>query len=113
MIDDDDFVNDSIDNEKRNFQFLKTNNELFNEDSYITHKIVNVKRVNLPNKEEGWEIWEDNKLSLNLKGEYFNTTEKKFLQTIEGMQFLIAEYKAGCTSVLKIKNRLSQVLGND
>jgi hypothetical protein len=116
--DDDDFGSEhgsSGSAETRNFNFhlLKADNDLFDEDSHVAHTAISAKRINLPNDGEDWEIWEDNQIALSLKGTRFNNAEKKFLRSVEGMKFLVAEYKAGARSVLKLKDKLKQVVNHD
>ncbi len=96
--------------EKRNLSSLRADNELFNEEDYVPHKIINAKRVRLPRKGEDWEVLEDGEVVLVMKGTRFTKSEKEFLRTAEGMRFIIDEYKAGKKSVVKIKDELKKVL---
>lgn len=95
---------------EKSFHLLKVDNELFNDADNVPQKVVNVKRVNLPRGGEDWEILENNKVSLVLKGTRFTNSEKKFLRTVEGMKFLISEYKSGTKSVVKIKEKLKKIV---
>ena len=89
-----------------NLNFSKTGNDLFKEEEDVKHKIVNVKRINLPHKGEDWEIIEDGKVVLTLHGTRFTKTEKDFLKTVDGMKFLIKGYKSGIKSVVKFKKTI-------
>lgn len=90
---------------------LRADNELFNEDDgNIIHSVINVKRVQLPKNGEDWEILVDGKVTLSIKGTRFTNTEKDFLKTVDGMKFLISEYKKGRRSVVKIKEELRKVV---
>lgn len=95
--------------ESRNFHVLKTDNELFDDEEYVAQKIINVKRVNLK-KGEDWEILEDSKVVLTMKGTRFTNLEKEFLRTVEGMKFIIAEYKIGTKTVVKFKEKLKDLV---
>lgn len=89
---------------------LRADNELFNEeDSSVVHSVINVKRIKLPKNGEDWEILVDGKITVTMKGTRFSTQEKDFLRTVEGMKFLVAEYKKGKKSVVKIKEELRKL----
>lgn len=84
------------------------NNELFDDESYVVYRLVNVKRVDLPQNGENWEILEDDRVVFTLKGVRLTNKEKALLRTAEGIQLLMNEYKAGNTSVSKIRRKLKE-----
>lgn len=84
------------------------NNELFDDDDYVAHKLINVRRVALPNSGEDWEILEDGIVVLTLKGVRLTKKEKSVLYTPEGLNIVISEYKCGNKSVKGIKNKLRE-----
>jgi hypothetical protein len=84
------------------------NNELFNDESYVVHKLINVKRVVLPKNGENWEIIEDGRIIFTLKGVRLTNKEKAMLRTAEGIQLLMNEYKTGNTSVANIRQKLKK-----
>lgn len=96
--------------ESKGFNLLRTDNELFNEEDNIAHPVVNAKRVKLPRHGEDWEILVNGKVALLLKGTRFTNPEKAFLRTVDGMKFLISEYKSGHKSVVKIKTNLKKAM---
>lgn len=108
--DEDTFLDHEGDVRNFNFHLLKADNELFNEDKNKAGKLVNAKRIRLPKNGEDWQILENNKLALLLKGTRFTNTERKFLRTVDGMKFLVSEYKAGSKSVVKLKEKLKKLL---
>lgn len=85
------------------------NNDLFDEDSHIAHKVLRVKRVSLPQHGENWEVLEDNRVVLTLKGVRLTKREKSILYTIEGIKLLMDEYKSGNKSIAKIKRLLKEI----
>src|SRR3990167_3283012 len=99
----------SQENESRNFTLPRADNELFNEDDNIANIVVSAKRVKLPRNGEDWEITVDGRTALKLKGTRFTNPEKIFLRTVDGMRFLISEYKSGNKSVVKIKVSMKRV----
>lgn len=87
---------------------LRTDNELFNEEAYIPAPVIRAKRVG--KKKEDWQIFEDQKLCLTLKGDKLTNKEKTFLRTVEGMQHLVILYKSGVRNITNIKNHLKRVV---
>jgi|SRR6266581_2983546 len=87
---------------------LKYNNEFFKDENNIEQKIINVHRVKL-RKGEDWEILENKKVVLILKGIRFNNKEKKFFRTVEGINFIMSGYKNGWDSVLKFKTEVRKI----
>lgn len=95
----------SSDSKYLNLNLLRTDSDLFNEEDYVKLPLINVKRVKLP-KGEDWEIFEDKKLVLTLKGTRFSNAEKAFLRTPNGMNFLLDSYKVGIRTLVKFKEAL-------
>lgn len=110
-IDDDDEVYLSSEEAKAfDFHILKAGNDLFKEESYKANKVVNVKRIfSKKNQTEDWHILEDKKIILVLKGARFSNAEKSFFRTIEGMKFIIENYKQGINNIAKFKNKLKEM----
>lgn len=87
---------------------LRTDNELFNEEAYIPAPVIRAKRVG--KKKEDWQVFEDQKLCLTIKGEKLTIKEKNYLRTVEGMQHLVNLYKSGVVNITQIKINLKKVL---
>jgi len=98
--------------EVRNFGFhlTKAENEFFKEDLYKPGSIIRIKRKFSKKNGEEWQILQDGELSLTLKESRFTISEKNFLHTAAGMQFLINCFKSGMYSVSKIKDALKEKL---
>lgn len=106
--DDDELQNDS---KGIGFHQLKADNELFQEDAYIPQTLINVKRVvSKRETKEDWVIYQDKKIALRLKGNRFSLKEKQFLRTVDGMKFIVSEYKSGSKSINAFKNKLKEIL---
>jgi len=87
------------------------NNNLFKEEDNVPQKLISVKLITLPKKSGyDWQILENKKNILLLKGIRFNNEEKKFLMTVGGMKFLISGYKQGWNSVSRFKQELKKIL---
>lgn len=83
---------------------LNQSNELYDdEEASKKHKLINIRRVALPRKGENWEISEDGRKVLILRGVRLTKREKSVLKTVEGIRLVVEEYKAGNRSVAKMK----------
>jgi hypothetical protein len=89
-----------------NLNILRTDHELFKEEDNIKQKVINVKRIKLPRDGEDWEILEDEKVILTLKGTRFSKRQREFLRSVNGMKFLMNGYKSGIKSVVKFKSSM-------
>lgn len=107
--DDDDVVFLPLDSTDSRFNLLKTDsiNSLFKDDRYVPQKMISVRRIELTKgRGENWEILEDSDIVLIMKGTRFTKNEKVFLRSLEGMKFIIFEYKNGNESVVKLKKQM-------
>ncbi len=96
----------------RNFSFhlLKAENELFKAESYKPEMVVQIKRKETKKNGEEWFLLVDKKMELHFKSNRLNAAEKKVFRTVEGLKFLITAYKAGFTSVSKLKTKLKEIM---
>jgi hypothetical protein len=96
--------NDSMGKERYMPFTLNQSNELFDEEAALKrHNVISIRRVSLPRKGENWEISENGRKVLILRGARLTNKEKGVLRTVEGIRLIIEEYKAGNRSVNKIK----------
>ena len=102
------YPDSNIDSKYFSLNVLRIDHELLKDEDNIKQKLINVKRVNL-RKGEDWEILEDGKVVLLLKGIRFTKPEKDFLRTLDGMKFLISGYKNGIKSVVKFKQEIKKL----
>lgn len=113
MIEADDEEILTSDPEARNlaFHLLQAENELFDEErARKPETLIGVKHLRLAKKKEDWVILENKKAVLRLKDYRLSKKEKEFLQTLEGLQFLIREYKNGARSVAQFKRLMADKL---
>lgn len=92
------------------YSLSKFEYDLYHEEDDKAEKVIRVKRVSMPNKGEKWKIFEDNKVMFVLEGTKLNNKEKDFLRTIDGVNFLITQYKAGIKSFNSLKNEIKKKL---
>lgn len=79
---------------------LKLNNEFYKEECHVPHNLIQVKKAK---KSNDWNILENGKVKLALPGNKFTGVEREFFKTSDGIRFLLAAYKEGNDTVLKIK----------
>lgn len=84
--------------------------DLFDEDKHVVEKVVRVKRVQMPNKGEKWRIIENDKIAFTIEGTKISKKEKEYLRTVDGVNFLIAQYKDGIKSLNKLRIELKKKL---
>lgn len=92
------------------YSLSKFEYDLYHEEDDKSEKVIRVKRVSMPNKGEKWKIFEDNKVMFIVEGTKLNNKEKDFLRTVDGVNFLIAQYKAGIKSFNSLKNEIKKKL---
>lgn len=88
----------------------KLDSELFDEESNVVHKLINVRRIELPQNGEDWEILEDKKVMFTVKGVKLTKKQRSFLRSIEGILSLMELYKEGQINMNKIKNKINDLL---
>jgi hypothetical protein len=92
------------------YSLSKFEYDLYHEEDDKTEKIIRVKRVSLPNKGERWKILEDSKVMFVVEGAKLNKKEKDFLRTVDGVNFLIEQYKQGIKSFSALKAEIKKKL---
>lgn len=89
---------------------LRQETELFDDDSYIPHDLITVKRIELPKSGEDWEIFKNKHAVLTLKGIRFTKKEREFFRQPNGVLFIINGYKQGWKSVSEFKRQVKKCL---
>jgi hypothetical protein len=92
------------------YSLSKFEYDLYHEEDDTSEKVIRVKRVSMPNKGEKWKIFEDNKVMFIVEGTKLNNKEKDFLRTVDGVNFLIAQYKQGIKSFNALKTEIKKKL---
>lgn len=92
------------------YNLSKFEYDLYHEEDDVAEKVIRVKRVSMPNKGEKWKIFEDNKVMFVVEGTKLTNKEKEFLRTIDGVNFLIAQYKQGIKSFNSLKKEIKKNL---
>ncbi len=96
----------------QNIKYVLSKHEydLYHEEDDVPAKVIRVKRFTLPNKGERWKIFEDNKVVYTLEGSKLTIKEREFLHTVDGINFLITQYKQGIASFSALKNENKKAL---
>ena len=92
------------------YNLSKFEYDLYHEEDDKSEKVIRVKRFSMPNKGEKWKIFEDNKIMFIVEGTKLTNKEKDFLRTVDGVNFLIAQYKQGIKSFNSLKNEIKKKL---
>lgn len=92
------------------YNLSKFEYDLYHEEDDKAEKVIRVKRVAMPNKGEKWKIFEDNKVMFVVEGTKLTNKEKDFLRTVDGVNFLITQYKQGIKSFNSLKNEIKKKL---
>jgi hypothetical protein len=90
------------------YNLSKFDYELYDESKATPNTVVRIKRIGSIDKNEKWRIIEDGELKFILEGEKLLKKECAFLRTVEGLNWLIAEYKIGFKSLNELRTRLKK-----
>jgi hypothetical protein len=103
-------VQEEFKDQNLKYNLSKFEYDLYHDEDDVTEKVIRVKRFSMPNKGEKWKIFEDNKVMFIVEGTKLTNKEKEFLRTIDGVNFLIAQYKEGIRSFNHLKTEIKKKL---
>jgi hypothetical protein len=92
------------------YNLSKFEYDLYHEEDDVAEKVIRVKRISMPNKGEKWKIFEDNKVVFTIEGNKLTNKEKDFLRSVDGVNFLLAQYKEGIKSLNSLKKEIKKKL---
>ena len=92
------------------YNLSKFEYDLYHEEDDIALPVIRVKHISLPNKGDRWKIFEDNKVGFIVEGAKLTNKEKEFLRTVDGVNFLIKQYKQGINSFNALKGEIKKAL---
>lgn len=96
-------ISDSFKEQNVKFVLSKKEDDLYHDEDNVIHPLIRIKLVSMPNKGEKWKIMQENKLIFTLDGHKLTKKERSFLHTINGINFLIAQFKTGAKSFNTLK----------
>lgn len=103
-------ITEEFKDQNSKYNLSKIELDLYHEEYDVAEKVIRVKRVSLPNDGENWKIFEDKKVMFVVEGAKLTKKEREFLQTPEGFNFLIAQYKLGIKSFNALKTEIKKKL---
>jgi len=87
--------------------------DLFHEEDDVKLPTIRIKRISMPNKGEKWKVMIDNKVVFVIEGTKLNNKEKEFLRSIDGVNFLLSQFKKGVKSFnslkIEIKKKIKKI----
>jgi hypothetical protein len=101
-------ITDEIKQQNFKYSLSKFERDLYYDEDNTINKIIRVKRFTYPNSGEKWKIFEDNKIHFIVDGAKLTRREKEFLRSVEGINFLIAQYKEGLKYITHLKNKIRE-----
>lgn len=99
-------ITDEVKSHNGKYSLSKAEQDLYHEEDDVVCKIIQVKRFDLPNNGERWKILEDSNPVIVLEGIKLSVTEKNFLKTSEGLNFIISSYKKGAKTLALLRDEL-------
>jgi hypothetical protein len=88
----------------------KFDHDLFKDKDNIVLPTIRVKRIATPGNHEKWKVMHDNKIIFIIESSKISKSERLFLQTVEGFNFILSQAKTGIKSLNSFKNELKKVL---
>lgn len=99
-------MSDEFKDQNFKYNLSKFEYDLYHDEDDIVEKVIRVKRFSLPNNGEKWKIFEDNKAMYIVEGAKLTKKEREFLRSIDGITFLVQQYKSGINSFNHLKTEL-------
>lgn len=84
--------------------------ELFDDTLAVVHPVVRIKRSNSTTRGEKWRIFLGEELKFLIDGDKLSKKERTFLRTVDGINWLIKEFKVGFKSLNELKIKLKTKL---
>ena len=92
------------------YNLSKFEYDLYHEEDDVAEKVIRVKHISMPNKQEKWKVMFDNKVTFIIEGSKLGKKEREFLGTIEGFNFILKQAKLGIKSLNSFKNDLKKII---
>ena len=103
-------VTEEVKEQNSKYSLSKFDFDLYHEEDDVAEKVIRVKRVSMPNNGEKWKISEDSKVMFVVEGTKLNNKERDFLRTVDGVNFLMTQYKQGIKSFSALKKEIKKKL---
>ena len=94
-----------------NFTLSKAENEFFDEEKQKNKSdVLRVKFVSSKKHGDSWNVYSNNDLLAEIKAYRLNKKEKKFVESPEGISFILKCAKDGLRSVVEFKEKIADKL---
>lgn len=103
-------ITEEMKNQNSKYSLSKFDFDLYHEEDDIANKVIRIKRISIPNKGERWKILEDNKVMMTIESNKLTNKEIDFLRSVEGINFLMKQYKEGIVSFNALKKEIKKQL---
>jgi hypothetical protein len=104
-------ISDDFREQNIKYTLSKKDDDLYREENDIVGGVLRVKWVGLPNHGDRWKILnEQSKTLFVIEGSKLSKKERLFLRSIDGFNFLIAQFKGGLRSFNALKMAIKQKL---
>ena len=77
------------------FGISKFEDDLYHEENNIVEKVIRVKHITMPNKDEKWKVIINEKVIFTMDSEKIGEEKTNYFNTIEGFNFIINTVKKG------------------
>jgi hypothetical protein len=84
--------------------------DLFKEEDAVATPVIRVKHIRSSDKVERWRIFNNNKNIFTLDSTKISKKEKEFLQSVEGVQFLLSYSKSDSLTISGLKKEMKAKL---
>ena len=84
--------------------------DLYNEADDIANKVIRFKRISMPNHEEKWKLFEDNKTILTIDGNSISEQERLYLRSVDGANLIISLFKKGKKTQYSLMSEVKKIL---
>lgn len=95
------------------YNLSKFEYDLYHEEDDVPNPVISIKRIcqsGQSGKNEKWKIIENDKVQLVIDGLKLSKKDREFLRTVDGVNFLISQFKIGINSFNHLKNELKKKL---
>lgn len=101
-------ISDEFKSQNIKFTLSKQEDDLYDDADDKIYKVIRIKRIGIPARGEKWKIFNDTELIATIDGHKLTKKEKVFLRSIDGINFLILQFKSGIRSFNALKKSIKK-----
>lgn len=84
--------------------------DLYKEEDDVALPVIRAKYFSLPNRGDRWKIFENTKVVFIIEGSKISKKEREFLKTVDGLNFILTQAKAGIKSLNGFRKELKSII---